>query len=135
MPNSLFSIDLIFCNQPNLIKDSGVHSSLHENCHHQIIFAKFNFKVHIPPPYERHIWHYKKGNIDYVKNAINMFNWTQVLNNLDINKQVDMFNTTLLNIFKNFVPNEIITIDENDPPWITNVIKRKIALKSELFYS
>ena len=33
-------IDLIFKSQPNLITDSGVHPSLHPNCHHQIVFAK-----------------------------------------------------------------------------------------------
>ena len=25
--------------------ESGVHSSLHENCHHQLAYAKFNLKV------------------------------------------------------------------------------------------
>ena len=38
-------IDLIFTSQPNLITDSGVHSSLHPNCHHQIIFAKLNVRT------------------------------------------------------------------------------------------
>ena len=33
---------ITFTSQTNLIKDSGVHSSLHQNCHHQIVFAKFN---------------------------------------------------------------------------------------------
>ena len=32
-----------------------VHSSLHENCHHQITFAKFNLKIYYPPPYEREV--------------------------------------------------------------------------------
>ena len=27
-------IDLIFTSQPNLVMESGVHSSLHPNCHH-----------------------------------------------------------------------------------------------------
>ena len=30
-------IGLIFSSQPNLVMESGVHSSLHEHCHHQII--------------------------------------------------------------------------------------------------
>ena len=130
LPNSSSCIDLIFCNQPNLIIDSGVHSSLHENCHHQIIFAKINFNIHVPPPYERHIWHYTRGNVDLIKSAINLFDWASAFRNVDVNKQVDIFNTTLLNIFKNFVPNEIIIIDEKDPPWITNTIKRKISQKN-----
>ena len=45
-------IDLIFTSQPNLITDSGVHSSLHSNCH-QIVFAKFNLHIVYPPPYLR----------------------------------------------------------------------------------
>ena len=40
-------IDLIFSSQPNLVMSSGIHSSLRQNCHHQIIFAKFNLKVHL----------------------------------------------------------------------------------------
>ena len=35
-------IDLIFTSQINLITDSGVHSSLHSNCHYQIVLANFN---------------------------------------------------------------------------------------------
>ena len=53
-------IDLIFTSQPNLITDSGVHSSLHSNCHHQIVFAKFNLHIVYPPPYLREIWHYRE---------------------------------------------------------------------------
>ena len=46
-------IDLIFTTQPNMVLESGVHDSLHQNCQHQIIFAKFNLKVYYPPLYER----------------------------------------------------------------------------------
>ena len=39
-------VDLIFNSQPNLQLESGVHPSLHPNCHHQMIYAKFNkFKI------------------------------------------------------------------------------------------
>ena len=40
-------IDLIFDNQPNLVIDSGIHPSLHQNCHHQVIFCKLNLKLSI----------------------------------------------------------------------------------------
>ena len=35
--NSSSCIDLIFTFQPNLAMESGVHSSLHPNCHHEMI--------------------------------------------------------------------------------------------------
>ena len=56
-------IDLIFTSQPNLVMESGAHSSLHPIFHHQITNAKFNLKIYYPPPYEREMWHYKKANV------------------------------------------------------------------------
>ena len=50
--------------------ESGVHSSLHQNCHHQIIYAKINLKVCYPPSYEREIWHYQCANVDQIQQAI-----------------------------------------------------------------
>ena len=48
--NSSSFIDLIFTSQPNLVIESGVHSSLHANCHHQLTYVKFNSNViiHLP---------------------------------------------------------------------------------------
>ena len=40
--DSLSYRDLIFTIQPNLVIESGVHSSLDSNYHHHITFAKFN---------------------------------------------------------------------------------------------
>ena len=58
LPNSSSCIDLIFTDQLNLAVDSGVHPTLHGNCHHQIIFSKFNLMIEYPPPYERLVWDY-----------------------------------------------------------------------------
>ena len=38
-------IDLIFTNQPSLIVNRGTHPSLHQNCQHQITFAKAGLRV------------------------------------------------------------------------------------------
>ena len=54
--NSASCIDLIFTNQPNLVLDSGVHPSLHPNCHHQIAYCKLNLNIKFPPPNERLVW-------------------------------------------------------------------------------
>ena len=43
---SFSCIDLFFTSQPKLVMDSGVHVSLHVNCHHQIIFPKFDFQIY-----------------------------------------------------------------------------------------
>ena len=81
--NSSSCINLIFNSQPNLLIESGVHPSLHPNCHHQIIFAKFNLDIVYPPPYAREIWHYQKANIDLIKRAINSFGCEKAFSNID----------------------------------------------------
>ena len=58
--------------------ESGVHSSLHPNCHHQIVFAKINLKIYYPPPYEREIWHYEKANAE----------WDIRFDDIDVNQKV-----------------------------------------------
>ena len=68
-------IDLIFTSQPNLVMESGVFSSLHPNCRHQIIYAKFNLKIYYPPPYEWEIWYYEKANVDHIKRPIDKANY------------------------------------------------------------
>ena len=45
LQNSSSCIDLIFMNQPNFVIDTGVHPSLHPNCHLQIVFSKLNLKI------------------------------------------------------------------------------------------
>ena len=53
LKNSSSCTDLIFTSKPNLVVDSGGHSSLHLNCHHQIGYAKYNLKIlFFCPPYE-----------------------------------------------------------------------------------
>ena len=53
LKNSSSCTDLIFTSKPNLVLDSGGHSSLHLNCHHQIGYAKYNLKIlFFCPPYE-----------------------------------------------------------------------------------
>ena len=49
--NSRSCIDVIFTDQPNLFLETGVHPSLHENCHHQIVHGKVNGRSLSPPPY------------------------------------------------------------------------------------
>ena len=64
LESSASCIDLIFTNQPNIVMDSGVHLSLHEKCHHQIIYSKLNLRIEYPPPYIRKIWDYNRSETD-----------------------------------------------------------------------
>ena len=47
LENSSSCIDLIFSNQPKLIMDSGVHTTVHSKCHHPIIYSKLKTIVRL----------------------------------------------------------------------------------------
>ena len=53
--------------------ESEIHCSLHQDCHHQIIYAKINFKACFCPPYEREIWHHQRASVDQTQQAIEQF--------------------------------------------------------------
>ena len=110
--------------------ESGVHSSLHPNCHHQIVFAKINLKIYYPPPYEREIWHYEKENADLIRRLINQFPWDIRFAHIDMNQKVYLFNQTIKSILCNFIPHETVTCDDCDPPWITSKTKWLIQKKN-----
>ena len=95
-----------------MVLESGVHHSLHQNCHHQIIFAKFNLKVYYLFPYERTILHYFQGNADHIQQAINLFDRENAF------LKVIIFSNTVLNILHNYRPHETRTCDKRDLPKI-----------------
>ena len=128
-------IDLIFTSQPNLVMESGIHSSLHSNCHHQIVFAKFNLSIFYPPPYERTVWYYERANTELIRRAIDQFDWVRALSNVNVDEKVYFFTKTLLNIIQNFIPHETITCDDRDPPWINKEIKKLMLEKNLAFKS
>ena len=129
LPNSLSCIDLIFTDQPNLVVQSGVHPSLHPNCHHQITFSRYNLNVEYPPPYERLVWDYNKANTESLKQTLMQINWQNLFLNKDVHQQVRTLNDIVINVFSNFVPNKIVTFDDRDPPWMTEYIKTKYLQK------
>ena len=102
LPNSSSCIDLIFTDQTNMVVDSGVHPSLHQNCHHQIVYSKFNLKIEYPPPYERRFWNYSKANEECIRKSVENIVWERLLSNKTVHEQVILFNEFLLNIFDNF---------------------------------
>ena len=111
--------------------DSGVHPALHSKCHHQIIYAKPNLKIEYRPPYTRKIWNYSRSETDLINRSIENFDWSKLFSGKNVHEQVELFNKTLLNIFPNFIPNEIIVCDaDRDPPWRNDEIKKMIKRKN-----
>ena len=74
------------------------------------------------------VWNFKKSNNGAIKRAIELVNWNFLFSHKNVHEQV-IFNQTLINIFSNYIPNKLITTDDEDPPWMNDYIKRKIMEK------
>ena len=72
--NSSSCNDILFTDQPKLSVNSGVHASLHPNCHHQIVYTSFNLNISYFPPYQRLIWDYKKADSEKIRKALDLVN-------------------------------------------------------------
>ena len=118
-------IDLVAVNQPNLIISSDVSPSIHPNCSHQINNVKLDFKCPIPPPFTRHVWHFGRADAINLQESIRQFNWQSELEERSAspNEQALFFSETILNIAKNFIPNNDKVFNPRDPPWVTATSK------------
>ena len=125
--------DLIFTSQPNLVMNSGVYSSVHPNCHHQIIHAIFNLKIFYPSSYEWVYWHYQDANNGLIQRCISQFNWERAFSNKFVNKQALIFNETILNIMTKFFPNETKIFNDRELSWINNKAKTMIKKPPKVY--
>ena len=79
------------------------------------------------------IWDYKKADCNKIRKSLGSVNWKRLFGQVGINQQVIKFNEVLLNIFRNYVLNKYITIDDKDPVWMNDFVKSKIKTKNLLF--
>ena len=88
-------IDLIFCTNENVISNHGADVSLFDKCHDKIIYGRINIRVPLPPTYVPEVWDYEKANIGHIKKVISNFDWNKALENLSVDKKVDLLNKTI----------------------------------------
>ena len=62
-----------------------------------------------------------------------MIDRNKLFSNANIEKQVNILNDTLFNIFSNFVRSKVITLDDGDPPWVNEETECKVKSKNKRF--
>ena len=72
-------------NQPNSVIDSGIHSSLHQSCHHQVMFCKLHLKIEYLAPYARKVWDDGQVQTDLINHAANQFDMVNQFLDKNIN--------------------------------------------------
>ena len=74
---------------------------------------------------KRKIWLYNQENYDLYRQKLSEVNWEDLLNEDDsVNIMADKIADKMLEIGSLTIPNRIITVRQNELPWITNDIRR-----------
>ena len=81
----------------------------------------------------RLVWDYKKADEKSIRKALDFVNWERLFDHKNIDSQVMTLNETIMNVFRNYVPNKYITIDDKDPIWMNETIKLKIKTRDKLY--
>ena len=68
-----------------------------------------------------------------MRKALDMINWERLFDKKDLNAQAIALNETILNVFRNYVPDRYITINDEDPVWMNEIIKSSIKGKNKLY--
>ena len=122
--NSPSCIDVIFCNNLNLLSNYGIDLSLFEKCHNDIIFGKINIRIPLLPSYVREVWDNSTANTKNIQKAVQNFDWQEAFGNFSVDRKVNLLNETLLNIFRNYIPIKKIKVNYCQLPWMYDNIKR-----------
>lgn len=108
MENSKSCIDMFFTDQPSLTTDNYFHLSLHGQCHHQIVYGILSVLKITLAPNTRKILYYDKADFVKIMKSIEMFPWQEHLQKIACPiGQVKILNEVLLNIYSNFIPNQV----------------------------
>ena len=126
-------IDLIFTDKASCFVDSGVIPSPDPRCKHHVIHGTINFSVPSPPPYKRKIWKYDQANVREIKNKIGSLPWEELFAGRSVDDMVSTLTDKLLFVMSANIPNNIITVNDKDAPWVTPDVKCAINRNHRAF--
>ena len=74
----------------------------------------------------------KTANMENIKKVISNSDWNKEFENLSLGDRVEFLNKSLLNIFRNYIPNKKVKCDYRQPPWMTDSIKKSLKERCKL---
>jgi hypothetical protein len=132
--NSQSLIDLfLVSNKESVIKAGAADPFLDQTVrYHCPIYSIFKFVKPKKLNFKRKIWKYNHGDYDLLRRKVNNINWHDIIND-DIDNYALNFSNTIIELTSKCVPNKTVTIKPDEPPWITNEIKKNIRARKRAY--
>ena len=74
-----------------------------------------------------------KAQKDKIKSAMGNIDCSTILPGLDVDDMMQLFTSKCIDIFSQYIPNEIVTSDDRDPPWMTATLKSVVKHKHSVY--
>ena len=127
-------IDLILVSDPRNLLLSGVGDPfLNQDIrYHCPIYAVYKFLKPHAKSIKRHIWMYKNGNYDNLKEKFRNSDWESFAHE-NIDNYAENITDHIMQLTSECVPNKYVNIRQTDPPWMHNEL-RKLMRKRKRAY-
>ncbi|VDI61697.1 Hypothetical predicted protein [Mytilus galloprovincialis] len=126
-------LDLFITNDAHIITYCGVGPPLLDQIRfHCPIIVLLNFPKCVQKTFKRKIWLYDRGDYDRYRNILSEKNWDSVINLNNVEQFTTEITKTIIEAAEKCIPNKIITVRKNEPPWLTNDVKKKIRKKNRI---
>ena len=81
---------------------------------------------------KRKIWDFNHGDFDQYRQDLDNTDWNNIVNENDLDTAVTLVTKTILDIADKNIPCKYIQIRQNDPPWMTSLIRKMIRKRKRL---
>jgi len=89
----------------------------------------FNLKL----TYKREVLLYKRADYELFHRLIANFPWNDTFSEYDnVNKACELFTETYLNMAKQYIPTNSVTIRPKDKTWMTSELRKNIRIRNRL---
>ena len=123
-PTSATLIDPIYVTCPDLVQASGVHLPFCSD--HHATFLELRFTFIKDKFFTRTIWNYDLADFQAYRNGLMLVNWDEMFDNNDIHLASSLITDKILSTARQHIPNKIIKMRPDDPPWLDEDIRNMI---------
>ena len=124
-------LDLIIVSNPFSILYSEVGPPLlNQTRYHLPVIGLLHHDSSHNSSFKRKIFLYEKGDYDSYRQQLSNIDWDNIFSTENVDDITSTITANIIDIANRTIPNKIITVRKENPPWITSHIKKMIRRKN-----
>jgi hypothetical protein len=126
-------LDLVLVNNLHSILYSEVDPPLLDQTrYHMSTIGVLNHSIKSHSSYKWKVFMFDRGDFESFRQQLSLVDWDSLLVSDDIDISTSNITRALIDAANTNIPNRVITVRKDNPPWLTSSIKRVIRRKNRL---